>query len=226
MALNDQDVQKQIRQMIAFIDQEANEKAEEIEAKAEEEFNIEKGRLVQQQRVKIMEHYERKEKQIELQKKIQNSNMLNQSRLAILKAREDHIKGLLREARERLAKIAKDPAQYKAMLEGLIAQGLFQLLEEKVTIRCRQADVPLIREVMGKSAEAYKGASQRDVKITIDQENFLPLDSSGGIELSAQHNKVKVVNTLDSRLDMMTEQMLPRLRELLFGENANRKFLD
>ena len=37
---------------------------------AEEEFNIEKGRLVQQQRVKIMEYYERKEKQIELQKKM------------------------------------------------------------------------------------------------------------------------------------------------------------
>ena len=37
---------------------------------AEEEFNIEKGRLVQQQRVKIMEFYERKEKQVELQKKM------------------------------------------------------------------------------------------------------------------------------------------------------------
>ena len=37
---------------------------------AEEEFNIEKGRLVQQQRVKIMEYYDRKEKQIELQKKM------------------------------------------------------------------------------------------------------------------------------------------------------------
>lgn len=226
MALNDADVQKQIRQMIAFIDQEANEKAEEIEAKAEEEFNIEKGRLVQQQRVKIMEHYERKEKQIELQKKIQNSNMLNQSRLAVLKAREDHIKSLLREARERLAKIAKDPNQYKVMLEGLIAQGLFQLLEENVTIRCRQADVPLVREVLAKSAEAYKLASHREIKISIEQENFLPMDSSGGVELFAQQNKVKVVNTLDSRLDMMTEQMLPRLRELLFGENPNRKFLD
>lgn len=38
--------------------------------KAEEEFNIEKGHLVQQQRVKIMEYYERKEKQIELNKKM------------------------------------------------------------------------------------------------------------------------------------------------------------
>ena len=55
-----QDVQKQIKHMMAFIEQEANEKAEEIDAKAEEEFNIEKGRLVQQQRLKIMEYYEEK----------------------------------------------------------------------------------------------------------------------------------------------------------------------
>ena len=60
----------QIKHMMAFIEQEANEKAEEIDAKAEEEFNIEKGRLVQQQRLKIMEYYERKEKQVELQKKM------------------------------------------------------------------------------------------------------------------------------------------------------------
>ena len=33
---------KQIKHMVAFIEQEASEKAEEIDAKAEEEFNIEK----------------------------------------------------------------------------------------------------------------------------------------------------------------------------------------
>ena len=41
--------------MMAFIEQEANEKAEEIDQKEEEEFNIEKGRLVQNPRLKIME---------------------------------------------------------------------------------------------------------------------------------------------------------------------------
>lgn len=56
--------------MMAFIEQEANEKAEEIDAKAEEEFNIEKGRLVQEQRLKIMEFYEKKEKQVELQRRM------------------------------------------------------------------------------------------------------------------------------------------------------------
>ncbi len=55
---------------MAFIDQEANTKVEEIDAKAEEEFQIEKSRLVQNQRLKIMEFYAKKEKQLELAKKM------------------------------------------------------------------------------------------------------------------------------------------------------------
>ena len=38
--------------------------------KAEEEFSIEKGRLVQQEKMKIMTVYEKREKQIDLQKKM------------------------------------------------------------------------------------------------------------------------------------------------------------
>merc|ERR1712234_25566 len=106
------DVGKQIKHMMAFIEQEANEKAEEIDAKAEEEFNIEKGRLVQQQRLKIMEYYERKEKQVELQRKIQSSNMLNQARLKVLKARDDHVSSVMEDAKASLVTITRDKAKY------------------------------------------------------------------------------------------------------------------
>ncbi|CAG2069429.1 unnamed protein product, partial [Timema podura] len=111
-----------IKHMMAFIEQEANEKAEEIDAKAEEEFNIEKGRLVQQQRLKIMEYYERKEKQVELQKKIQSSNMLNQARLKVLKVREDHVRNVLDEARRRLGEVTKNPTRYGQILQALTVQ--------------------------------------------------------------------------------------------------------
>lgn len=112
----------QIKHMMAFIEQEANEKAEEIDAKAEEEFNIEKGRLVQQHRLKIMEYYERKEKQVELQKKIQSSNLLNQARLKVLKARDEHVGNVLSESKRQLAIVAKDEAKYSKLIQGLIAQ--------------------------------------------------------------------------------------------------------
>ena len=82
MTLTDDEVQRQIQIMVSFIDQEAKEKAEEIEAKAEEEFQIEKGRIVQQQRSKIQDHYEKKEKQLQQQKLVQHSHMLNRCRLA------------------------------------------------------------------------------------------------------------------------------------------------
>ncbi|KAF6083731.1 ATPase H+ transporting V1 subunit E1 [Phyllostomus discolor] len=122
MALSDADVQKQIKHMMAFIEQEANEKAEEIDAKAEEEFNIEKGRLVQTQRLKIMEYYEKKEKQIEQQKKIQMSNLMNQARLKVLRARDDLITDLLNEAKQRLSKVVKDTTRYQVLLDGLVLQ--------------------------------------------------------------------------------------------------------
>lgn len=88
MALSNAHVQKQIKHTMAFIEKEANEEAEEIDVKAEEEFNIEKGCLVQTQRLKTMECYEKKEKQIEQQKKIQVSNLINQVRLKVLRARD------------------------------------------------------------------------------------------------------------------------------------------
>lgn len=226
MALSDQEVQKQIKHMMAFIDQEASEKAEEIDAKAEEEFNIEKGRLVQQQRVKIMEYYERKEKQIELQKKIQNSNLLNQARLRVLKAREDHIKSLLDEAQGRLGQLAMDPQNYRRLLEGLISQGLYQLLEDHVVIRCRQQDLNIVKEVLPKAIDSYRQAVKKDVKVTIDTETYLPSDVSGGVEIMAQKGKIKCSNTLEDRLRLISGQMLPELREVLFGSNPNRKFRD
>lgn len=44
-----------------FIEQEGHEKAEEIDAKCEEEFNIEKGKIVQGARIIIMKQYDKLE---------------------------------------------------------------------------------------------------------------------------------------------------------------------
>lgn len=80
------------------------------------------GRLVQHQRQKIMEYYEKKEKQVELQRKIQRSNMQNQGRLRCLKAREDHLRNVLDEAQASLSRISNEPKNYPSILKGLILQ--------------------------------------------------------------------------------------------------------
>jgi len=49
-----------------------------------------------------------------------------------------------------------------------------QLLETNVLIRCRQADLALVEEVLVPAAEQYKTSTGKDVNIKIDQESFLP----------------------------------------------------
>jgi len=220
------DVNKQIKHMMAFIEQEANEKVEEIDAKAEEEFNIEKGRLVHQQRIKIQEYYDKRLKQVNLQKKIQNSNLQNQARLRVLKAREDHVYGVVEEARRRLGQITADPARYGTVLQALIVQGLFQLLESQVTIRCRQADVSVVQGVLSAAQQQFQEATKgKAVTLKID-DTFLPANVCGGVEMHTKGNRIRVTNTLESRLDLLASQMLPEVRNALFGRNMNRKFDD
>ncbi|CAH8532830.1 unnamed protein product [Schistosoma turkestanicum] len=223
MTLNDTEVQRQIRHMMAFIDQEAREKVEEIDAKAEEEFQIEKSRLVQNQRLKIMEYYSKKEKQIELTKKIQDSNLKNQSRLKVLQSRENHIEMLLKEAQERLRMVTRDRDIYQKCLSGLILEGLFQLLEPEVIIRCREVDRDLIQNLLPGCVATYRNQTRTDCRVTIDS-NCLPNNLAGGIELYNKDGRIKVVNTLESRLDQISERLMPQLREILFGVNESRKF--
>lgn len=104
--------------------------------------------MVQQQRTKILEFFEKKEKQVELQRKIQRSNMQNAGRLKCLKAREDHLRNVLDEAASNLNRISGDSARYPSILKGLMMQGLFQLLESQVVLRCRRKDEDLVNKLL------------------------------------------------------------------------------
>ena len=39
----------------------------------------------------------------------------------------------------------RDPSRYQQMLRDLITQGLYQLLEQSVTVRCRSQDVQCVK---------------------------------------------------------------------------------
>ena len=48
--------------------------------------------------------------------------MLNQARLKVLKARDDHVSNVLDEGKKQLMSISKDGSKYPKIIEGLIAQ--------------------------------------------------------------------------------------------------------
>lgn len=60
----------------------------------------------------------------------------------------------------------------------------------------------------------------------IDNEHYLAADSAGGVEMIARAGKIRVSSTLESRLDLIAEQIVPQVRTALFGPNPNRKYFD
>jgi len=233
--MNDDEVQKQLDHMVKFIYREAEEKATEIREKAKQECDIEKGKIVVEEKMKITREFERKEKQIETKIKIAYSNELNQSRLQVLKARDEGIQKLLSESHARLAAITKDANSYKKLLQDLIVQGLIKLQEPKVSIVCRQQDKKVIQDVLKAAIQEYTQKSGKQVEVDIDNTIHLPPgpdqvkaeeSCSGGVLLSSNGGKIICSNTLDARLAMSFEQQLPAVREAIFGVSTTRKHRD
>merc|ERR1712137_406768 len=178
------EVEKQLNNMISFIHAEAREKVQEINVRAEEDFNIEKTSIIQEEKKRINEDFEQKCKQIDVQKKITYSNQLNACRLATLKLRE-----------------------------------------AEVSVICRREDDDIVKEALPGAIEAYKQKSGIDAKVTVEAKHKLaPAPSgkpgafcSGGIVLAAREGRILCNNTLDQRISLASEGLLPEIRAALFS---------
>ena len=51
---------------------------------------------------------------------------------------DDLITDLLNEAKHRLSKRVKNATRYQVLLDGMVLQGLYQLLEPGMIVRCRK----------------------------------------------------------------------------------------
>ncbi|TPX37100.1 hypothetical protein SmJEL517_g00908 [Synchytrium microbalum] len=224
--LDDNAVAQEMNKMVSFIKQEALEKAREIKVKGDEEFNIEKAKLVRQETLAIEAFYEKKKKQAEVQRKIAQSNHINKSRLRVLQARQEVLNDIFTEARGKLATLTKDPKAYSKLLADSIAEGLYKLMDDEVTVQCRKADTPLAKAAAAEASKQYSDTFKRPVKVTIDEANPLPDSSAGGVVISSMEGRVRCDNTLERRLDSMAETMMPGIRLQLFGVSPNRAFFN
>ncbi|XP_043709843.1 V-type proton ATPase subunit E-like isoform X2 [Telopea speciosissima] len=228
--MNDADVSKQIQQMVRFIRQEAEEKANEITVPSEEEFNIEKLQLVEAEKRKIKQEYERKQKQVEVRKKIEYSMQLNASRIKVLQAQDDEVNSMKEAASKDLLSFHNHPA-YKNLLKDLIVQSLIRLKEPAVLLCCREDDLYLVQSVLElvELEYAMKALVQKP-EIIIDEQVCLPPAPtqhqahgpfcSGGVVLASSDGKIVCENTLDAKLDVVFQKKLPEIRKLLFGQVA------
>ncbi|KAJ4297774.1 V-ATPase V1 sector subunit E [Kalmusia sp. IMI 367209] len=225
-ALSDDQVAGELRKMTAFIKQEAMEKANEIRLKADEEFAIEKSKLVRQETASIDSSYEKKFKQASMSQQITRSTVANKSRIRILSARQELLDGLFEDAGKKLADVSKNKAKYQGILKNLILEGAYALNEDKVQVQARKADYDIVKKAIEDAQSEYKKKVNKDVAISIDESDPLPEGSSGGVIISGTGGKIDINNTFDERLKILETDALPSIRVTLFGENQNRKFRD
>ncbi|XP_071685854.1 V-type proton ATPase subunit E-like [Rutidosis leptorrhynchoides] len=232
--MNDSDVSKQIQQMVRFIRQEADEKANEISVSAEEEFNIEKLQLVEAEKKKIRQEYERKQKQVEVRKKIEYSMQLNASRIKVLQAQDDLVTAMREAASKDLLNVSHHKFQhhhnYEGLVKSLIVQGLLRLKEPAVLLRCRKEDVHIVNSVLhAAKAEYGEKTHVHEPEIIVDTIHLPPapshddphaLSCSGGVVLASRDGKIVFENTLDARLDVIFRGKLPEIRRRLFSQAA------
>src|ERR1700761_8119561 len=205
--------------MTAFIRQEALEKAREIELKADEEFAIEKSKLVREEIASIDSSYEKKFKQAGMSQQITRSTMANKTRIKVLSARQELLDKLFEEARKKLVDAGSKSKNYEEVLKGLILEGMYLLAEKKLSLRCRKADKEKVQSAAKKASEEYKKHMGSESEAGGDEKNWLPEDSyvllalifdgdfiltmtnrAGGIFIVCGNGKIELNNTFDERL--------------------------
>lgn len=160
--------------MTAFIKQEATEKAREIEIKANEEFAIEKSRLVQQETDAIDGSYEKKFKQATMSQQITRSTVANKTRLRVLAARQALLEDIFDAAEAQLGDAVKDKRRHRSVLAALVLEAAYAMDEPAILVRARKQDYDVVRKAIDDATKEYSKALGRDLSATIDEDNPLP----------------------------------------------------
>lgn len=216
--------------MTAFIKQEATEKAREIEIKANEEFAIEKSKLVRQETDTIDATYSKKFKQATMSQQIARSTVANKTRLRVLAARQELLDSIFETAggrvKEGVVGGKLDRKKYQEVLKNLLLEAAYALREGKLSVRARKADFEVVKKAVGDAEGEYKEEVEEETKLVLDESDPLPEGSSGGVIVSGGGGKIVIDNTFDTRLKLLSDSALPDVRKTLFGDNPNRKFYD
>lgn len=227
-ALTPNQVNDELNKMQAFIRKEAEEKAKEIQLKADQEYEIEKTNIVRNETNNIDGNFKSKLKKAMLSQQITKSTIANKMRLKVLSAREQSLDGIFEETKEKLSGIANNRDEYKPILQSLIVEALLKLLEPKAIVKALERDVDLIESMKDDIMREYGEKAQRaPLEEIVISNDYLNKDLvSGGVVVSNASDKIEINNTLEERLKLLSEEALPAIRLELYGPSKTRKFFD
>lgn len=216
--------------MRSLIINEAQAKESEIVEQGLKEFEIEKAKIMTAEREKITAEFSKKKKIVETQCAIKRSMAINRSRLDKVVARQEVIGSLATEASAKLVQEMAKESESKKFYIKLILQGLLMLLEDEVTVQCRECDAKTVEGCLKEASDEYtkiiktETNANKTVKLSLSKSFLAPppvagsdaASCLGGVLLLCQGGSIKIDNTIDARLSLVLEQDKPAIRKLLF----------
>mmetsp|Transcript_32154 Transcript_32154/g.73987 ORF Transcript_32154/g.73987 Transcript_32154/m.73987 type:complete len:145 (-) Transcript_32154:471-905(-) len=142
-----------------------------------------------------------------------------------MQVRDELLKSLIEEAGQKCAVVARGQ-NYPHLLQKLIVQGLIKIEEMDVTIYCRKEDLKVAEKVIPDAVNEYVSIMTKASDVVLkprvilntDRENDLNDDSYGGVVLTACNGKIVCDNTMQSRLNLVYEEIQPSIRMMIFPE--------
>lgn len=205
-----------VENMVGFITAEAKEKANEIEREAQETYTIEKQRMIESEKKKIKAEFERKEKQVAVEKRVKQSNLAKDQRVRVLKERDGLMKEMMEAGRAKMVALTKSP-QYSEVLANLIAQGVIET--KQYSLPCRVIGLEKDKKLLQGALDAAKGKIKKatgvDAQVTLSTK-FASPDEIGGVIVESDSGKIQIHNTFKAREESVCVDLLPRFRKLLF----------
>lgn len=217
------DANRQIKQMVNFILQEAHEKVNETRIRTESECSVEKQNLIQQGKARVREEYEQKMKDLEVEQRVNRSKAVGDARVSKMNARDALLEQLKRESIEKLAAFCKGP-EYPNYVKKLIVQGLIKIEETTVEIQSRAEDKAIVARVLPEAIAEYRSVMaaaghtgpRLNPTVTVSN-NVLPSKScNGGVVLTSLNNRIVLNQTVDERLLIAYTDTMPQVRKGLF----------
>ncbi len=220
--MNTEDARNRIDQMIRLIKDEAEEKAKMIIEEAKQKMQKEKNKVYNFQREKLISEYDLKEEQDQVEKRLQKSRKINQTRLEMQNYRNKLLQNLKGELEEQLREKIRNKDKYKTLMKDLIMQGLIRLLEKNVVIKCRKKDVKLVTSLFDEIKKDFKNFLKKSidqeptVNLEIFKNNYLKEEEIGGVVLYCKRYKIVYDNSLRARLDLCFNDSIPDIRKMMF----------
>ncbi|KNH08184.1 ATP synthase [Perkinsela sp. CCAP 1560/4] len=208
--------------MVAFIGAEAREKELEIDQQALEEHDIEKQRLVEKGKKKMLAEFESKLASLEIDKRVSRSNCLMRCQHELVKERHDLIDSIRTQLHARCLAMKSDAKLYRRNLKHFIEEAAKAVCYDAIII-CLQEDLAVVQELATElqqkfvDNQVFSNKSTNPMKLHVCTDDHLDEDSLGGVILKAQDGKIVCDNTLRHRAEICIADKLPEIRTMLFA---------